>query len=171
MASKEFISGLIALYRDNPCLWKTTIPEYTNKNIKNKCYKGLVDYSKQFFKEADKKFVQQKLQNLRTAFRKEFKKVEDSNRSGVGTDDLYVPKLWYYDLLLFTNNDVIPCSSVESRKRRFSNNTISQMDNETDNETEDNEDNEEIEDPEESLENCETRNSECTESLFKTKFI
>ncbi|CAJ0922638.1 unnamed protein product [Ranitomeya imitator] len=29
-------------------------------------------------------------------------------KSGAGTDDVYVPKLWYYDLLAFTRNQEIP---------------------------------------------------------------
>ena len=30
------------------------------------------------------------------------KKVMESQRSGSSKDDIYVPTLWYYDLLLFT---------------------------------------------------------------------
>lgn len=30
-------------------------------------------------------------------------KVQDSKGTGTGTDDLYEPTLWYYDLLLFTS--------------------------------------------------------------------
>lgn len=123
MSSKEFIRGLIDIYRNHPCLWKTTSPEYTNKNFKNESYKVLVEYCKKYYNEADKTFVQQKIQNLRTAFRKELKKVEDSKRSGMGADDIYVPKLWYFELLLFTTDDVVPRKSLESRQIETTYNT------------------------------------------------
>ncbi|KAF5302425.1 hypothetical protein FQR65_LT08514 [Abscondita terminalis] len=131
MSSKEFITGLLELYQGKSCLWQTTCPEYTNKNLKNDCYKELVAYCQKFYKEADKTFVQQKLQNLRTAFRKELKKVEDSKRSGAGTDDIYVPRLWYFDLLLFTKNDELPRQSIDSREKNFPTNTTN-MDLESD---------------------------------------
>ncbi|KAF5303597.1 hypothetical protein FQR65_LT08198 [Abscondita terminalis] len=131
MSSKEFITGLLELYQNKSCLWQITCPEYTNKNLKNVSYKELVAYCQKFYKEADKTFVQQKLQNLRTAFRKELKKVEDSKRSGAGIDDIYVPKLWYFDLLLFTKNDELPRQSIDCREKSFPTNTAN-MDLESD---------------------------------------
>lgn len=71
MASKEFITGLQELYRNQICLWKTTIPDCSNKNIKNTSYEELGDYCKTFFKEA---FVQQKIPILRTAFARYWRK-------------------------------------------------------------------------------------------------
>ena len=37
-----------------------------------------------------------------------------STRSGKGADDIYVPTLWYYDLLLFTKDQDIPSASVSN---------------------------------------------------------
>ncbi|CAH0549566.1 unnamed protein product [Brassicogethes aeneus] len=98
----------------------------------------------------------QKLQNLRTAFRKELRRVEESKRSGAGYDDIYVPKLWYYDLLLFTCDDVLPRASLESRKRPFPN--ISTLDTDVESENEVNEIEEE--DREDNFANNVTQNND-----------
>nr|CAI5865923.1 unnamed protein product [Callosobruchus analis] len=39
---------------------------------------------------------------MRSAFRKELKKVKESKRSGTSSEQVYIPTLWYYDSLLFT---------------------------------------------------------------------
>lgn len=70
-----------------------------------------------FLQMLTKVFVKQNIQNLRTAFRKELKKLEDSKRSGQGTGGVYVPRQWYFDLLMFTTDDVTPRPSLETRKR------------------------------------------------------
>ena len=40
--------------------------------------------------------VKKKINSLRAGYRKEHKKVRDSMSTGSGTDEEYVPKLWYY---------------------------------------------------------------------------
>ncbi|CAH2015595.1 unnamed protein product [Acanthoscelides obtectus] len=42
------------------------------------------------------------------------KKVLDSERSGVGTDDVYVPHLWYFELLSFLRDQESPRTSVSN---------------------------------------------------------
>jgi len=42
------------------------------------------------------------------------KKVMESQRSGSSKDDIYVPTLWYYDLLLFTKDQEIPTDSISN---------------------------------------------------------
>jgi len=42
------------------------------------------------------------------------KKVMESQRSGSSKDDIYVPTLWYYDLLLFTQDQEIPTDSISN---------------------------------------------------------
>ena len=49
-----------------------------------------------------------KINSLRDSYRKEMKIVEEPNRSSAGTDELYQPHLWYYDLLLFTKDQEMP---------------------------------------------------------------
>ncbi|CAH1959706.1 unnamed protein product [Acanthoscelides obtectus] len=49
--------------------------------------------------------IVKKINDLRTNYRKEKKKIEESSRSGAGTNNVYVPTLWYYDLLKFLDDD------------------------------------------------------------------
>ncbi|CAG5043543.1 unnamed protein product [Parnassius apollo] len=37
---------------------------------------------------------------MRSAFKREHKKVKESKRTGVEANDVHVPNLWYYNLLL-----------------------------------------------------------------------
>jgi hypothetical protein len=52
------------------------------------------------------------INNLQSAFRKELKKVTESKRSGAFADDVYAPKLWYFDTLLFTTKQEQPRKGI-----------------------------------------------------------
>ncbi|XP_068086247.1 uncharacterized protein [Anabrus simplex] len=56
------------------------------------------------FPGTDHSFVKKKIQNLRSSFRKETKKMKSCERRGAGADDIYEPTLWYHGLLLFTKD-------------------------------------------------------------------
>ncbi|CAJ0956632.1 unnamed protein product, partial [Ranitomeya imitator] len=96
-----------------PCLWKIKSADYSNRYKKKAAYKKLVALYKQHHptEAVDENIVRKKIQALRTVYKKEVNKVEKSVNSGAGTDDVYVPKLWYYDLLAFTRDQEIPCPS------------------------------------------------------------
>jgi len=51
---------------------------------------------------------------LRSAFRKEHKKVIKSQVSGAGAEETYAPRLWYYNQLLFLCNQEGTHSSTSS---------------------------------------------------------
>ncbi|CAH1956865.1 unnamed protein product [Acanthoscelides obtectus] len=55
-----------------------------------------------------------KINNLRCAFRKELKKVRKSKRSGESCDNIYVPTLWYFELLMFTADQEEPRVSLSN---------------------------------------------------------
>lgn len=112
--SKDFLSDFIEEYKSYPCLWKIRSKEYTNKNLKNEAYERLVTMCKNIYPEANRDFVVKKIQSLRGSFRKELKKVEGSKRTGTSPDDIYVPSLWYYDLLLFTKDQETPTDSISN---------------------------------------------------------
>jgi len=42
------------------------------------------------------------------------KKIKDSKRSGSGTDNLYTPKLWYFDKLQFLVDQETPRNGVSN---------------------------------------------------------
>lgn len=112
--SKEVITNFIELYKSYPCLWKIKSRDYTNRNLKNAAYNKLVEFCKSINPEANRDYVAKKIQSFRGSFRKEMKKLEDSKRSGAGTDEIFTPTLWYFDLLLFTMDQELPTPSVSN---------------------------------------------------------
>ncbi|GLV39306.1 hypothetical protein CBL_13840 [Carabus blaptoides fortunei] len=74
---------------------------------------------------------------MRGCFRKELKKVDNSQRSGAGTDDTYEPTLSYFELLLFTRDQEVPVSSIETAEFTDSENSECQTKNEEILETQD----------------------------------
>lgn len=63
---------------------------------------------------ADETFVKCKINNLRTVYRKEHNKVRLSKSTGSSADDIYVPSLWYFDLMSFTAEDEIGRIGISS---------------------------------------------------------
>ncbi|XP_073417778.1 uncharacterized protein [Dendrobates tinctorius] len=98
------------MYRSMPCLWKVKSPDYSNKYKKKVAYEKLVHLYQEHHpsETVDEAVIKKKIQALRTVFKKELNKVEKSTRSGAGTDEVYVRKLWYYNLLEFTRDQEIP---------------------------------------------------------------
>ncbi|KAK5643440.1 hypothetical protein RI129_007285 [Pyrocoelia pectoralis] len=97
---QKFIRELLNLYRDLPAVWKVKSPEYKNKDLKRESYDILVQKCREYVVDADREFVKNKINSLRTSFRKEYKKCLKSKENS--NTELYIPKLWYYNLLLFT---------------------------------------------------------------------
>ncbi|XP_063775547.1 uncharacterized protein LOC134911103 [Pseudophryne corroboree] len=98
----DFWTGFIELYRSHECLWRVKSKEYVNREKKLKAYQELIDYSKGRNSQVDIRWVKKRIQNFRTVFHKEHKRVIESQRSGAGSDEVRRPSLWYYNLLMFT---------------------------------------------------------------------
>lgn len=112
--SKEVITNFMEIYKSYPCLWKIKSRDYTNRNLKNAAYDKLVEFSKTINPEANRDYVVKKIQSFRGSFRKEMKKMEESKRSGAGSEEIYTPTLWYFDLLLFTIDQELPTPSISN---------------------------------------------------------
>ncbi|XP_014292526.1 uncharacterized protein [Halyomorpha halys] len=112
MASgRKFVTQVIEMYRELPCLWKRTDPYYHDKVKRNAAMDQLLELFKEQDPDITKDFVQKKIASLRGAFRKELNKVRLSECSGTSPDKIHVPKLWYYDLMLFLEDQQVPCHS------------------------------------------------------------
>ncbi|XP_077155581.1 uncharacterized protein LOC143818016 [Ranitomeya variabilis] len=107
---QEFVREFIEMYRSLPCLWKIKSSDYSDRYKKKDAYGKLMAVYKQHHptETVDEIIVRKKIHALRTVYKKELNKVEKSVKSGAGTDDIYVPKLWYYDLMEFTRDQEIP---------------------------------------------------------------
>lgn len=108
MDKKDFLVEFIELYRSYPCLWKVKSQDYSNKLKKNEAYGVLVCKYRQVDDTATRDSVVKRIASLRASFRKEFRKLENSKRSGAGTEDIYKPTLWYFDNLMFLKDQDIP---------------------------------------------------------------
>ena len=99
--SKAFISAFIELYRAHTCLWQVTNKDYSNKNKRQAAIDQLVAEAKTMYPRANDTQIKAKIGSLRSTFLRELKKIEGSKRSGAAADDVYVPKLWYFNSLIF----------------------------------------------------------------------
>ncbi|CAJ0968718.1 unnamed protein product [Ranitomeya imitator] len=115
---QDCVRALIEMYRSLPCLWKIKSKDYSNRYMKREAYEKLVAVYREYHptETVDENIVRKKIQALRTVFKKEVNKVENSKKSGAGTEEVYVPRLWYYDLMAFTRDQEIPrpCQTVTS---------------------------------------------------------
>ncbi|XP_063791828.1 uncharacterized protein LOC134947968 [Pseudophryne corroboree] len=111
---RQFWAGFIEIYHENECLWRVKSADYSNRNKKNRAFQQLIEYSRGQNSSADIGWVKKKISNFRTVFIKEHKKVEESQRSGAGTDEVFKPTLWYYDLFKFTLEQEPRTRSLES---------------------------------------------------------
>ena len=99
--SREFLTEFIHMYREYPCLWKVKSKEYSVTVKKNLAYGQLTTKLKEIDPDANKEKVTKKINSLRSCFRTELKKVNDSKTSGAGADDIThraygISKTWYF---------------------------------------------------------------------------
>ncbi|XP_076061488.1 uncharacterized protein LOC143037246 [Oratosquilla oratoria] len=111
---RQYWTEFIQLYRNNECLWKIKNKDYMDKEKKNIAYEVLAEKLRERYEEATVDDVRKRINNMRSVFRKEMKKVNASMKSSARHEDVYVPQLWYYNLLLFLKDQEIAKSSVPS---------------------------------------------------------
>ncbi|EEZ99902.1 uncharacterized protein LOC655346 [Tribolium castaneum] len=99
--TKVFLKEFIDLYKSHPSLWQIKNKDYRDRTKKAAAYEVLINKCREVEPECDKDTVVKKINSLRTCYRKEFKKVQRSVKAG----GEYKPKLWYFDLLSFLNED------------------------------------------------------------------
>lgn len=92
--------------------------DYHDKQKKNAAYNKLLEKYKLIDQNADRDTVVKKINTFRTHYRREKKKVEESCRSGSGTDEIYEPTLWYYPLLNFLGDQETPRNSSSNLNER-----------------------------------------------------
>ncbi|XP_049875451.1 uncharacterized protein LOC126373352 [Pectinophora gossypiella] len=106
---KEVLIRMIDMYRDMSYLWQRDHELYMNREMRAEGLKVLLEVYKQFDKDADITRIRKKLENLRTTYVKELKKVRASKQTAADENEIYVPTLWYYDHLSFLESTVEYC--------------------------------------------------------------
>ncbi|EDV90495.1 uncharacterized protein LOC6569824 [Drosophila grimshawi] len=91
--SRHWLTEFIEQYQEEECLWQPKHHDYSNHAARNKAYDKLVEKLKEVEPNPDRAMVVRKINSLRSAFRREFRK--SSSKSD------YETRLWYYDKLLF----------------------------------------------------------------------
>lgn len=106
--NRKTLEEFIDIYQTEECLWKVKCKEYHNRDKRNAAYGKLIEKLRETTPDADRDMVVKKINNLRTTYRKELKKVQASKKSGAGAYDVYVPKLWYFENLAFLHDQETP---------------------------------------------------------------
>jgi hypothetical protein len=112
--SKDFLLDFIELFRQEECLWRVKSKDYFNRSKKDSSYQILIRKLQEVEPDATRDTVVKIINNLRSAFRKEHKKVLKSQVSGAGAEEMYVPRLWYYNQFRFLCDQEAPHSSTSS---------------------------------------------------------
>lgn len=99
----EILTEFIEIYKSYPCLWKIKSKEYSDRKKKTHAYEHLVKKYSEIEPHANRETVTQKINTIRSCYRKELRKITSSKVRGAKREDVYVPKLWYFDLLSFLN--------------------------------------------------------------------
>ncbi|PIO27946.1 hypothetical protein AB205_0162790 [Aquarana catesbeiana] len=101
---EEFITRFIDLYQEKRNLWEVKHPLYSNRDARKATLGTLLEFVKTRVPQADLKFLDRKIGILRNMYRREHNKIQESRRSGAAADQVYVPKLWYYQKLRFLDD-------------------------------------------------------------------
>lgn len=86
-----------------PELWLTNSKDYRNRKLKARSYDRLLAHMLTTDPTANIHMVKRKINNLRTSYRRELRKVLESKSSmhGQFAGEEYVPSLWYFNELEF----------------------------------------------------------------------
>jgi phage protein D len=122
--SKNFLLEFIELFRREECLWKVKSKDYYNRSKKDASYRTLIGKVQEVESDATRDTVVKKINNLRSAFRKEHKKVLKSQVSDAGAEKTYAPRLWYYNQLLFLCNQEALHSSTSIMQEEEENSEV-----------------------------------------------
>lgn len=111
---KQIFSDFIAKYKLLPELWDVRSQEYCKRDKKNAAYEQLLTIFKTLKCDATVDNVKNVIYSLRSDFRKELKKIDDSKRNGAGIDDIYQPSSWVFKELTFLTDVEKPVESISS---------------------------------------------------------
>lgn len=105
--TKALTLKLIELYRDRPCLYQIKSDLYKNRIEKTKAYADILHHIQIVNPVCSLEILKKKLNTLRSQYRKELKLMNTSRKSGAGTHEVYVPKLWcFYELRFLDDGEL-----------------------------------------------------------------
>ncbi|PIO09472.1 hypothetical protein AB205_0213590 [Aquarana catesbeiana] len=109
----NFMAIFIDMFRELPCLWEINHPHYKNQTKRKAALDQLLEIVKQVISRADITYLKILIGGLRSTYVRERKKVQDSQRSGAA-DDIYFPRMSFFDRLHFLAGQTEPRPSLSS---------------------------------------------------------
>lgn len=94
IVDNEHWRAFINKYKSLPELWKTNDDSYKHKNTRQAGWETLLEYFHRIDPNANVDTLKRRINNMRTCYRRELKKIEKS-------EHLYEPTLWYFEAFEF----------------------------------------------------------------------
>ncbi|XP_063543573.1 uncharacterized protein LOC134751976 isoform X3 [Cydia strobilella] len=98
---RDVLKAFIQAYHDSPCLWDITSDLYKNKEMKQTAWGELTKILKKLDEDANVSSAKKKVDNLRSAYFREVRKVRASKLKARDDKEIFHPNLWYYKLMCF----------------------------------------------------------------------
>ncbi|XP_058067184.1 uncharacterized protein LOC131216652 [Anopheles bellator] len=108
---KQFMLEFIQVYRQLPALWDQKSADYNNRVTKAEQYEVLVEKYRERYPDSTKVDVVQKINSLRTNFRKELKRIRDAERYGGRAVE---SSQWYFEAISFLDSDASKDGSMST---------------------------------------------------------
>ncbi|PIO10946.1 hypothetical protein AB205_0131830, partial [Aquarana catesbeiana] len=110
----EFLSAFIDQYREMRNLWEVKHPQYYLRHVRKSTLERLLTFVQTYIPEATMEMLLSKIGILRNMYKREHSKIQNSMRSGASADDVYVPRLWYYNKLCFLDDQTEARASLSN---------------------------------------------------------
>ena len=88
----EHMETFLEMYQNHECLWNKS-ENYHKTNIRKKAYKTL--HTKLNLPQLSVNVIRAKIKTIRTCYCSELVKIRKYEKSGAGSNDLYVPRLFW----------------------------------------------------------------------------
>ncbi|CAH2007797.1 unnamed protein product [Acanthoscelides obtectus] len=134
------IIQFLKVYEQFPVLWNIKHKDYVNIKLKDVLFKKMWEQleDKGLLKGMDEKQLKNKIKNLIDVFCQELAKIEGSKKSDCGTEDIYTPKLTWFEAAHFFaevlstkhSNSNLTLPSTQNISEEISNSQIEQRDDE-----------------------------------------
>lgn len=99
--TKPLTTMMIQHYRQNPCLWNIKLAHYKNRDKRIKAPKAIVAEISEHGASVTTDYIKKNIDTLRNQHRCECNKMKLSKKSGAGSEDVFIPKLWCFSI--YTN--------------------------------------------------------------------
>ncbi|PIO11954.1 hypothetical protein AB205_0017470, partial [Aquarana catesbeiana] len=109
----EFLSAFID-HREMRNLWEVKHPQYYLKHVGKSTLERLLTFVQTYIPEATMEMLLSKIGILRNMYKRKHNNIQNSMRSGASSDDVYVPRLWYYSKLRFLDDQTEARASLST---------------------------------------------------------